>query len=215
MGANARVAANAAGPADGDGGFVDEGGFLDDGGVESGVDSGPPGLAWFPAPPGEFYFGAGGGTSILFAQPTWQKGIVPASIANLPGVPARAVPDVGMLADPVTGFIIGQTVPGGAYQEYAIGGTSLSSPLFMGAVALAEQNAGKKFGFMNPLLYKASSKGAFVDIKPLASPQASTIYPGLVATYDYEGQSIHTLAGYDTVTGLGAPNGTKFLSALK
>jgi hypothetical protein len=85
----------------------------------------------------------------------------------------------------------------------------------MASVALAEQNAGKKFGFMNPLLYKAYAKGAFIDAKPLATPQASALAPGLVVTYDAELGAIHTLAGWDTITGLGAPNGAKFLAALK
>ena len=46
--------------------------------------------------------------------------------------PHRAVPDVAMVGDPNTGFLVGQsqTFPDGTvkYSEYRIGGTSLSSP---------------------------------------------------------------------------------------
>ena len=171
--------------------------------------------SWFPPPPGAFYFGSGGGVSILFAQPSYQEGIVPAALADAPGVPARVIPDVSMLGDPVTGFVIGQTPPGFTYEEYVIGGTSLSSPLFAGVMALAQQHAKHSFGFANAVLYKASKKGAFSDVLPLASPQATAPYYGVVATFDFEAQSIHTTAGFDDVTGLGTPNGQTFLSNMK
>jgi subtilase family serine protease len=199
----------------------DDGGFLDGGELDTGtgpIEAGPPTPVWTPAPPGFFAYGAGGGTSILFPQPSYQAGIVPASLADKPGVPARVVPDVAMLADPGTGFLVGQNF-GAGYAEFPVGGTSLSSPLFAGTMAIAQQNARRTFGFANALLYKASKKGAFRDIAPLASPQAvvSSLpsFPTEIFTMDYEGQSIHTTAGYDDTTGLGAPNGTAFLRAVK
>ena len=179
-------------------------------------DMAPPPATWSPDPPGYFVFGAGGGTSLIFEQPDWQQGIVPTAIANLPGVPARAVPDVAMLADPLTGFIIGQTDPStGKYSEGGIGGTSLACPLFAGAMAIAEQNRKTHFGFANPILYKASKKGAFRDIAPTAQPQAVALPGGVVATFDFPNQSIKTAVGWDNVTGLGVPDGENFLKAVK
>jgi subtilase family serine protease len=170
---------------------------------------------WDPAPPGEFVFGAGGGTSLVYEQPKWQKGVVPPAIANIPGVPARAVPDVAMLADPLTGFIIGQTDPStNQYSEFAIGGTSLACPLFAGTMAVAQQHASKKFGFANPLLYKRRAS-AFRDVVPAEVPQAVALPGGIVATIDYPGLSIKTAAGWDNVTGLGTPDGQNFLKAIK
>ena len=64
------------------------------------------------------------------------------------------MPDVAALGDPQTGLLVGQTqtFPDGAYYaEYRIGGTSLSSPIFAGLMALAQQKAGREFGFANPL----------------------------------------------------------------
>jgi subtilase family serine protease len=180
-----------------------------------GGDAGPP--TWQPGPADNFYFGAGGGTSMLFDQPTWQKGIVPDALASLPGAPARVVPDVAMLADPLTGFLIGQTDPqSGKYGEGTIGGTSLACPLFTATVALAQQNAKHNLGFANPLFYKASKKGAFTDVKP-GAPQVVALPGGIAVTFDYHGavNSIGTAAGYDNVTGLGTPNGESFLKAIK
>ncbi|HEY2176603.1 MAG TPA: S53 family peptidase, partial [Mycobacteriales bacterium] len=92
------------------------------------------GKSWEPL---GFLYGAGGGMSHLFNQPTYQNGVVPAALGS-----ARAVPDVAMDADPTTGMLIGltQDFPEGIhFGEYRIGGTSLASPLFAGIQALKTQ----------------------------------------------------------------------------
>src|SRR4029077_1111259 len=64
-------------------------------------------------------YGAGGGDSRIFAEPSYQ--------ASLPGA-ARHVPDVAAVGDPQTGYLIGQTQAfpdGNSYDEYRIGGTSV------------------------------------------------------------------------------------------
>jgi subtilase family serine protease len=190
-------------------------------GVDGGVmprdsDAGPPALQWAPPAPGQFLFGAGGGTSLVYEQPAWQAGIVPDDIANTPGAPARVVPDVAMLADPLTGFLVGMTT-NGTYAESPTGGTSLACPLFAATMALAEQHVGKSFGFANPRLYAAHDK-AFRDIVPNSTPQGVVIsrsQGNVFGTIDYAGQSIKTAVGYDNVTGLGAPDGQNFLTALE
>src|SRR3954462_13251938 len=87
-----------------------------------------------------FQFGGGGGTSRLFAEPRYQQGVVGNDLATRWGpTPARVVPDVAMDGDPNTGMLVGQTQTfsdGAYYDEYRIGGTSLSSPLFAGVMAL-------------------------------------------------------------------------------
>lgn len=173
---------------------------------------------WDPAPPGFFVFGAGGGWSTVYEQPKWQKKAVPPSYAVQAGIARRTVPDVGMLADPFTGFIVGQTDPAsGTYSEYAIGGTSLACPLFAATMAVAQQHARKHFGFANPLLYK--HPGAFRDIVPTNPPQAVVLPLGdgtnAAIPFDYPNQTIKTGAGWDAVTGLGVPNGRAFLNAIK
>src|SRR5436190_6276361 len=71
-----------------------------------------------------------------------------------------------MDGDPNTGMLVGRTQTfsdGVCYDEYRSGGTSLSSPLFAGVMALADQAAGHHHGFANPALYAASAS-AFRDV---------------------------------------------------
>jgi subtilase family serine protease len=175
------------------------------------------GKSWVPL---GFLYGAGGGYSALFNQPSYQNGVVPAS------APAgRAVPDVAMDADPSTGMLIGQTqtFPDGVhYGEYRIGGTSLASPLFAGMLALTIQQVGTGLGLLNPVLYK--TKRIFTDVKQTPSQlgvvradYANGIDPadGILYSVRTFGQdsSLALRTGWDPVTGLGVPNGS-YLAAL-
>jgi subtilase family serine protease len=182
------------------------------------LDGGPTQEAWSPAAPGQFGGGAGGGVSLVYTQPRYQKALVPSALANEPGAPARVVPDVATLADPYTGFLIGETDPtSGVYSESAIGGTSLACPLFVGIMALSQQNAGHTLGFANAQLYALKST-AWRDIVSSKTPEAVNLigpHVTAVVTLGYHGETIDTAAGYDTITGLGTPNGSTFVKAMK
>jgi subtilase family serine protease len=186
--------------------------------------------AWDPIPPAYLY-GAGGGTSKVFKQPAYQRGVVPNSISKYFGHGKhRAVPDVAMLADPNTGFLIGQsqTMPNGKirYSEYRLGGTSLASPLFAGVTAVADQVNGGSLGFLNPKLYSEAGTSAFRDIdhgRAVTDGVARVDFvngvnkrDGLVTSLRTLGQTgtIFTRPGYDDVTGVGSPNGISFLNAM-
>jgi subtilase family serine protease len=133
---------------------------------------------WLPPAPGAYDYGGGGGTSYEYAEPWYQEGVVPEVLAErntaITGIANRVEPDISMDADPTTGMLVGETqeFPNGTYyDQYRIGGTSLSSPLFAGVMADADQAAGTALGFVNPLLYKlaaspASAASAFYDIVP-------------------------------------------------
>ncbi|HET7036071.1 MAG TPA: S53 family peptidase [Thermomicrobiaceae bacterium] len=183
---------------------------------------------WKPNPPGTFLYGSGGGTSRIFAQPWYQVGVVPSAIANYFGPAGRAVPDVAMVGDPNTGMLVGQTQTfsdGTYYDTYRIGGTSLASPLFAGVMALADQKAGHAHGFANPALYSAAGTAAYHDVvNPPAkvavvrvdyvnSENADNGLRTSLRTMNQTG-TLHTRPGYDDVTGVGTPNGSKFLAAL-
>ena len=78
--------------------------------------------------------------------------------ANGATAPMRVVPDIAAVADPNTGFLVGQTqtFPDGSvqYSEYRIGGTSLACPVIAGVQALAQQaRGGVPIGFANPAIY--------------------------------------------------------------
>jgi subtilase family serine protease len=116
------------------------------------------------------------------------------------------------------------------YYEQPVAGTSLAAPLVAGLVAEAEQGQ-RPFGFLNPALYKLAGTAAFHDPKPLHGTTASK-YRGVacdedtcgalsLTTFDdqnwsmagYAGQV--TAPGYDTMTGVGTPNGQRFIAALR
>jgi subtilase family serine protease len=157
--------------------------------------------------------GAGGGFSEFFGKPWWQIGT--------PGR-TRAVPDVGMESDPTTGMLVGETQdfdlpsmygpPGVHYGEYRIGGTSLGSPLFAGAQAVAE--GGRRIGFADPLIYGLARLRAFNDIVPTGDPanvrvdfaNGENADDGLITylrTFDQD-TSLFTAPGWDDVTGNGS-----------
>jgi len=201
--------------------------------LETGWESGtssykPKSNSWAPAPPGSFLYGSGGGTSRLFAQPSYQAGVVPASMSQANGstIAMRVVPDVSAIGDPNTGYLIGQTqtFPDGntKYSEYRIGGTSLSSPIFAGLMADLQQHRGTNIGFANPMLYGLSGSAAFNDV--LHVDQAGVVranfnnnvdatagYAYRFRSFDFtDGLTIHTVKGYDNVTGIGTVNGVNF-----
>ncbi|SEC01772.1 Subtilase family protein [Amycolatopsis tolypomycina] len=178
--------------------------------------------------PAAYTSGSGGGTSRLFEQPFYQKGVVPDALAkkNQTGnKKGRVVPDISAIGDPNTGFLVGQTqtFPDGAYyDQYRIGGTSLASPVFAGIMAVADSFDHFHHGFINPVIYKLTSRtSAISDVKHVDAAVARVDYAnqvdateGLlrsVRTLDYQGLTIHTTPGYDDVTGLGTPNGLLFL----
>ncbi|HWI74914.1 MAG TPA: S53 family peptidase [Baekduia sp.] len=184
------------------------------------------GTAWDPPAPGDWLYGAGGGVSSLFDQPYYQQGVVPDAIAQ----GKRATPDIAMDADPQTGMLIGetQTFPDGTakYSEYRIGGTSLASPLYAGIEAIADQVYGRSHGFVNPSIYALNGTSAVRDIVPPAQPKAVVRVnynnsvdatdgtTPILRSLDDEAQSIHTGPAWDTITGVGTPNGLTYLTNL-
>lgn len=186
------------------------------------------GSRWAPKPPGVYIFGSGGGTSRIFSEPGYQNPVVPEKLSAWWGGANRVVPDIAAVGDPYTGFINGMTqrFPGGDhYAEYASGGTSLSSPLMAGMMALADDAAGFAHGFANPALYGLAGTSAFHDVVTPHHLQAlvrTRFVNGLNAkdgvlwglrTMNQTG-TLHTRPGYDDVTGNGTPNGQQFLNAL-
>jgi subtilase family serine protease len=185
---------------------------------------------------------AGGGPSLLWGEPAYQRGVVPPALTKAPGTrsgAARSVPDISADADAASGGMAmgALTFPkgGGApvYRESDIGGTSLAAPLVAGLVTDAQQGQPKPFGFLNPVLYKLYGTDAYHGTLPLTrhSPvryrgvalqcPPDTCRRDALVTFDdqnphmagYTGQV--TLPGYDNMTGLGAPNGPAFIQHLR
>ena len=152
----------------------------------------------------------GGGISSVFPVPSYQKGIV-----SLTG---RGVPDVAFDADPLTGVPVVFSEEGSTFIT-SVGGTSVGSPAWAGVVALANQYAGGRLGFLNNALYKLSSSklyaSGFHDIttgnnsvtvtefNPQTGQPIAVLIPGYYAG-----------VGWDAVTGLGTPKVRSLVSLL-
>ena len=181
--------------------------------------------------------GSGGGTSGVWGQPGYQKGVVPAPMSRVRvgkrTVTDRAVPDIAADADVDSGMLTGYIGSGtdahpGPYQTEANAGTSLATPLIAGLVADAQQGQRSAFGFINPLLYRLARTPALRDVLPVTAalpPQDRDAYEpaggGASAGIDvfdaqqraYTAQV--TAKGYDTMTGVGTPNGAAFITGLR
>ncbi|MFF3173564.1 protease pro-enzyme activation domain-containing protein [Streptomyces sp. NPDC057900] len=176
--------------------------------------------------PGAYTSGAGGGTSSTVEQPFYQRGVVPDSLAKANGkTRMRTAPDIAAVADPNTGFLVGQTqtMPDGSlgYDEYRIGGTSLAAPVIAGVQALSQQaNRGRPLGFANPAIYDRYFTKAYHDVTdhPLGSGHDLAVArvdfangydaaDGLLTSVRSLGKdaSLSAVRGYDDVTGVGTP----------
>lgn len=196
------------------------------------------GNGWQYPAPGKypnFYDGSGGGgVSTVYTQPSYQKGVVPGSLAtSLPNgtkssTPMRVIPDVSALADPSTGFLVGETLfqPDGTTLKFSlsrIGGTSLASPTFAGIEADAQQAVGHPIGFADPVIYSLYGTPAFNDVTDhpfgpgyLAEVRNNYTNPftqtGPLITWlrtlgiNGEGAAaLPAVKGYDDSTGVGSP----------
>ena len=168
-----------------------------------------------------FLYGAGGGyANGVFDRPWYQNGVVN-------GPKGRAVPDIGLDADPTTGMLVGETqsfpaanrfgsAAGTYYGEYRIGGTSLASPLMAGLAANVQQRANRRIGFANPWIYSLAGSKAYYDVTPQGddgnvradyvngiNDSDGLVYS--VRTFDQD-SSLNTTSGWDPVTGVGSPN---------
>ena len=186
---------------------------------------------YVPAPPGAYSSGGGGGTSKVFAQPFYQKGKVPAAMSMRYGKQAaRVIPDIAVAGDSNTGMLVGETqaFPNGTYyDEYRIGGTSLSSPLLAGLIAVADSAVGHSLGFVNPVYYSLMGTPAILDVQNVDAAhkaQERTDYVNLLNSKDGllfkldtldTPTTIHTGPGYDDMTGVGAPSGPAFFAGLR
>jgi subtilase family serine protease len=209
--------------------------------------------------PFDFYAGSGGGPSLVMLAPDYQIDVPYAysgfttlengSVVPLEA-PHRVTPDISMVGDPYTGFLYGETytIAGDPisdqgcvkltktteYCEPSIGGTSLSSPLFAGVLALVNQarfqHHKSAVGFVNPALYSFDtgnpdkSTAPISKVKKPASPTAvlrgyptddtlvrvvtinSTENAKGTAVIEGVDSSYKAAAGYDEITGLGTPN---------
>jgi subtilase family serine protease len=197
------------------------------------------GKSWSTPPPGNYpstySAGGGGGTSDIFTQPSYQRGIVPKSLStNLPDgttakQPMRTIPDISAVADSGTGIRYPEwnQRPDGSfgYTESRVGGTSLACPVVAGLQALAQEAQGRQpIGFANPAIYLRAGKHLYHDVtdKPLGNDPVAYVRTNYTDPYAAKGPLQYVLVtsgnkgiakqdaltatpGYDRGTGVGSP----------
>jgi subtilase family serine protease len=133
---------------------------------------------------------SGGGYSSLFPRPAYQNGLARARAT-------RGVPDVSANADPYGPM----AVAFGNGELRGDTGTSSSVSLWAGVIALADQQAGRHLGFVNPALYAIARSGAYHRaFHDVVTGDNSLVTPaGVFAGYNAG-------PGWDPVTGWGSPD---------
>ncbi len=149
----------------------------------------------------------GGGASAFFRRPNYQG---PSTASK-----ARAVPDVSMLGDIMPGYAIYCSVagdcinPGNSNPWLTVGGTSASTPLLAGGLAIVDEvlhlHHKQDLGLVNPLLYSAArtrvGASIFYDVTAIGNDVGPDI-PG-------NGRPLGCCkahVGYDEASGLGSLN---------
>ena len=150
----------------------------------------------------------GGGFSVVFDEPPYQK-------ATLPGGTQRAVPDVGFNAAILNGVLTYLNIPGLPSGFYRFGGTSAGAPQWAAIAAIANQRAGHPLGFLNSAIYqigklKPTYPLAFHDIT--AGTNSSLQFDANNNPVDITGYSAGP--GWDAATGFGTPIATSMVDLL-
>jgi subtilase family serine protease len=135
----------------------------------------------------------GGGFSRVYPRPAYQTGIT--------GIGAtRGTPDVAADADPRTAMAFAFS---GGGRNYVLGGggTSVAAPLWAAVIALADQDAGRNLGFVDPALYRIGRSTHYHQAFHDVTRGTNTIkLPALTIT------GYPAAPGWDPVTGWGSPN---------
>jgi subtilase family serine protease len=137
--------------------------------------------------------GTGGGPSRFEPAPGWQ---------GMAFAGTRIAPDVAMLGDPATGVA---TLQGGQWNQFLVGGTSLSAPLWAGVVALLDQ--GRASAGLASLNQTGSSHWVYstqvADFNDITTGSAPQDF--LTGDPCQINGSCVAKPGYDQVSGRGSP----------
>lgn len=143
---------------------------------------------------GSDFQASGGGFSRLFPVPGYQAGVPGAGAA-------RGVPDVSADANGHTAIALAISEGGGRYMIRGNGGTSAAAPIWAAIIALADQYAGRRLGFVNPVIYRiARSPFYHLALHDITRGNNTAEFPPVTIT------GYQAAPGWDPVTGWGSPN---------
>jgi hypothetical protein len=166
---------------------------------------------WSPLNAADPSYAGGGGSSALYAEPSWQP--VPPQLAagtNGAGVHDRLLPDVSLPAaidsggNPGLAYCLSATPPSSGCTLVRGGGSAAAASIFAGLAALVDEEHGAQ-GNLAPGLYALSGRsGVFNDVEQGgAQLECAAGSPGCGANGEI-GYTAGT--GYDLATGLGVPD---------
>jgi subtilase family serine protease len=138
----------------------------------------------------------------VFTRPSYQDGVSKMTRTQ------RGVPDISMSAaiDGSALVYLDEAVGAGPAGFYLIGGTSESSPMFAGIVAIADQVAGHGLGLLNPFLYQMSASH---------DPGLFDVTGGTNTVTFPQGSDFHTVRGFDAANGYDLASGVGTIDAAR
>ncbi len=176
--------------------------------------------------------GGGGGYSLLYPTPSYQKGV--SGVNTFSAVPwltpinnntawlfnpnpsvvvgtasGRNIPDLAMNADPQTGYAVYSSTlfnTKSRSTDWArVGGTSFVAPQLAGLTALINGDVGARVGFWNPQIYRFAAGGSspFQPLDTTGTSNDNLYYTGTAGTI------------YNPASGLGTPNISALASAFQ
>jgi subtilase family serine protease len=148
---------------------------------------------------------SGGGRSQVFARPWYQAGVM----SQVGGW--RGIPDISMSGSCAGSVDVYLSLPGTAGNWSRGCGTSESSPMFAGIVALADQVAHHWLGLVNPALYRLSAQHAPGIVDVTSGSNSYTVQQGGTSTTV---QGFNAAPGYDLVSGVGTVYAPDFVEEL-
>jgi pseudomonalisin len=144
---------------------------------------------------GSDLWATGGGSSIVYAKPSWQTG------NGVPTSNHRYVPDVALAAAGHDGYLVMMNG-----QFYAFSGTSCAAPSFGGITTLAVARQGARQGNINPILYGLAAQQA--------KGGTAVFHDVTAGNNSVKGvNGFNAGVGYDPVTGWGSVDGNLLINA--
>jgi subtilase family serine protease len=157
----------------------------------------------------------GGGKSQVFERPPFQN-----HVRSVVG-DARGTPDISMSAAVDGAVVYYHTyLPSDSQSRngpwHIVAGTSEASPLFAGVVAIADQMAGHRLGWINGSLYRLGGQADQNDTGIVDVTQGNNTF-GPFTNSDgttHTVQGFDATAGYDLASGWGTVDAARFVPAL-
>ena len=144
--------------------------------------------------------GSGGGYSVLFSEPYYQKGVVSGK--------QRGLPDISYSAAVYHGVLVYINIPGDPTGWYLFGGTSAGSPQWAAILAITDQKAGRSLGFINRGLYQIGKSGKYgTGLNDVTVGNNSVVEDVPVDGYEAG-------PGWDAASGLGSPKAEHLVNYL-